>query len=70
MVKVEASPVEMSPEEAICASSSQFAAYGVTTVADPGPPLEFIRTYCTMGQAGKLSTRLVIMPSTNLVEMS
>jgi len=67
IIKVQAPPAEMSIEEAIRASSDQFAAYGVTTVADPGPPLEFIRTYCAMGQAGKLSTRLVIMPPINLV---
>ena len=68
MVKAPAFSIELLPEAATRASSAQFAAYGVTTVADPGPSSEFIRTYRAMGDAGKLSTRVVIMPSTHLVD--
>ena len=68
MVETPAFPMKLSPKEAVRASSAQFAAHGVTTVADPGPGPEFIRTYCAMGDAGDLSTRVVIMPSTHLLE--
>ena len=68
MVKMPVFPMELSPEAATRASSAQFSAYGVTTVADPGPDPEFIRTYGAMGDAGELSTRVVIMPSTHLLE--
>jgi len=68
MVRPTEMPMALSPEEAAAGSSAQFAAYGVTTVADPGPDMAFIRAYCTMGQAEALSTRVVIMPATRLLE--
>ena len=61
-------PIALSPEEATYGSSAQFAMHGVTTAADPGPDMAFIRAYCAMGDAGTLSTRVVIMPATRMLE--
>lgn len=58
---------DVTPDAAVRASSAQCAACGLTTVVDAGPGPEHIRAICTLGDAGELSTRVVIMPSTRVV---
>jgi len=57
----------LSPKAVIRASSAEFAACGVTTVADPGPRPELIGAYFALARSRRLDTRLVVMPAIALL---
>ena len=68
VVNIPGSPLDWSMETALQASSAEFARYGVTTVADPHPTQDAITAYIALNQAGKLDTRVVVLPATQHLE--
>ncbi len=67
-VRIPATPPELNVSGALQAAAGEFARWGVTTVADAGPPLECLQAACRMSAKRELETRLVILPPLSVVD--